>query len=174
MHLTIAALQVLVAAAFLSIPMVRTRYGSTAMAGAHEELRRQSVRTTVLEENGMRFDGGGHETAAPAAVAAVMLTLAGLHLAGNTWADPLTWVFQSLVLLGNGLILYSQMTAVRSVQSAFRRKGDPVLAGIEVPALLRAAEDGFPAWTWTLQKVRHTVVFGASVLVLITLALQLA
>ncbi|MGC5014952.1 hypothetical protein ACLQ2R_29655 [Streptosporangium sp. DT93] len=35
------------------------------------------------------------------------------------------------------------------------------------PALLKAAEDGFPAWTWTLQKVRHVVGFGASIVVLV-------
>jgi hypothetical protein len=169
MHLFVAVMQLSVAAAFLSIPFVRNRYGAIAMASAQAELHRQGVRTTVLEENGMRFDAGGHETAAPAAVAAVMVTLAGLHLAGSTWAVPLTWAFQSLVLVGNGLILYSGLTAVASVQKAFRRKGDPMLAGVEVPALLKAAEDGFPAWTWTLQKVRHIVVFGASLFALVAL-----
>ena len=82
----------------------------------------------------MRFDAGGHETAAPA---------------------------------GNCLILYSQLTAVRSVRAAFARSGDPMLVRIDIPALLRAAEGGFPSWTWTLQNVRHTVVFGASALALV-------
>ncbi|GAT70413.1 hypothetical protein PS9374_06095 [Planomonospora sphaerica] len=166
-----AVMQSLVAAAFLSIPLVRHRYGAVAMAGAQAELARQGVRTTVLAENGMRFDAGGHETAAPAAVAAVMAALAALNLSGGDWARPLTWIFQSLVLVANGLILYSQLTAAKSVQAAFRRKGDPALARIDVPALLKAAEDGFPAWTWTLQNLRHTVVFGASVLALTATAL---
>ncbi|MFE1440858.1 hypothetical protein [Streptomyces sp. NPDC058739] len=75
MNTFIAVMQLLVAAAFVSIPLVRHRYGATAMAGAQAELARQGVRTTVLHENGMRFDAGGHETAAPATVAAIMLTL---------------------------------------------------------------------------------------------------
>jgi hypothetical protein len=162
----IAVMQLLVAAAFLSIPLVRHRYGATAMAGAQAELERQGVRPTVLAENGMRFDAGGHETAVPATVAAVMTVLAGLNLAGSGHAPLLNLVFQSIVLAGSCLILYSQVTATRSVQAAFRRKGDPMLARVDVPALLKAAEDGFPAWTWTLQKVRHVVAFGASVLVL--------
>ncbi|MBG0814567.1 hypothetical protein [Planomonospora sp. ID82291] len=171
MNALTATMQLLVAGAFVSIPLVRHRYGATAMAGAQAELARQGVRTTVLTENGMRFDAGGHETAAPAAVAAVMTALAALNLTGGDWAGPLTLILQSLVLAANCLILYSQLTATASVQAAFARKGDPMLARIDVPALLKAAEDGFPAWTWTLQTVRHTVVFGASVLALAATAL---
>ncbi|GAA3385668.1 hypothetical protein [Cryptosporangium minutisporangium] len=166
MNVFVAVMQVLVAVAFVSIPVVRRRYGATAMAGAEAELARQGVRKTVLTEHGMRFDAGGHETAAPVTIAAVMLTLATLNLLGSGWSHPLTWVFQTLVLLGNAVILYSNLTAAKSVQAAFARKGDPMLARIDVPALLKAAEDGFPAWTWVLQNVRHVVVFGASALAL--------
>ena len=166
MNVFVAAMQLLVAAAFVSIPMVRHRYGKAATASAQAELARQNVRTTVLAENGMRFDAGGHETAVPATVAAVLAVAAGLNLFGAGQAALLTWIVQSLVLAGNCLILHSQLTAVRSVQAAFRRKGDPMLARVDVSALLKASEDGFPAWTWTLQNIRHVVVFGASVLAL--------
>ena len=166
----IAVMQLLIAVAFLSIPVVRHRYGARATRSAHAELERQGVRPAVLAENGMRFDAGGHETAAPVAVAAVMVTLAVLNLIGAAWAHPLTWALQALVLLGNAVILYSNLTAARSVRAAFIRKGDPMLARIDVPALLKAAEDGFPAWTWVLQNVRHAVVFGASAAALVTLA----
>jgi hypothetical protein len=171
MNAFVAALQLLVATAFLSIPLVRHRYGPTAMAGAEAELERQGVRTTVLTENGMRFDAGGHETAIPASVAAIMATVAALNLSGGPWAETLTWVFQSIVLVGNCLILHSQLTAVKSVQSAFARKGDPMLARIDVPALLKAAENGFPSWVGALQNVRHAVVFGASILALTAMSL---
>jgi hypothetical protein len=167
----IAVLQLLVAAAFLSIPLVRHRYGATAMAGAQANLRSQGVAPTVLADNGMRFDAGGHETAVPAAVAAIMTGLAALNLAAVPWVDPLNWVFLSLVLVGNCVILHSQLTATRSVEAAFARKGDPALARIDVPALLAAAEGGFPTWVWTLQNVRHAAVFGAAVLGLAALAL---
>ncbi|GAA3139716.1 hypothetical protein GCM10010466_33520 [Planomonospora alba] len=171
MNALTTVMQLLVAVAFLSIPLVRHRYGAAATARAQAELARQGVRTTVLAENGMRFDAGGHETAAPAAVAAVMAALAALNLSGGDWARPLTLVFQALVLVVNCLILYSQLTAATSVQAAFRRNGDPMLARIDVPALLKAAEGGFPSWTWTLQNVRHAVVFGASILALAAAAL---
>jgi hypothetical protein len=95
-----------------------------------------------------------------------MGAVAGLDLFGSPWADLANWVVASIVLAGGCVILYSQLTATTSVQSAFTRKGDPMLARIDVPTLLRAAENGFPSWVWTLQNVRHAVVFGASILVL--------
>lgn len=166
MYTLAAAMQLLVAAAFVSIPIVRHRYGSAAKAAAVAELRRQDVRPEVLEENKLRFDAGGHETAAPAAVAAAMVAAAVCNLAGAGLAQPLTWVFSSLVLLLNAGIVYSNLTAVTSVQAAFRRKGDPELARVEVAPFLKAAENAFPSWVRFQTYVRNTVVFGGSAIAL--------
>src|SRR5690606_26954793 len=104
----------------------------------------------------------GHESAAPIGIAAVLLTVAGLNLGGVPWSAPLNTVVFALVLLGNAVIVYSNLTAVDSVRAAFRRKNDPELMRVDVAALLAAAEAGFPAWTWTLQRIRNVVVFGAA------------
>ncbi|MBY8863809.1 hypothetical protein K7711_45615 [Nocardia sp. CA2R105] len=141
------------------------------MAGAEAELARQGVRTTALRENGMRFDASGHEWWAPGGVAALLVIMAGLNLAGFDWMRPVNWVVLSLLLLGNCVIVYSNLTAVQSVQAAFRRRNDPELARVDVPTLLEVAESGFPAWTWTLQKVRNTVVFAGAALGLTLLAI---
>lgn len=170
MHALPAVMQLLVAAAFVSIPLVRHRYGPAAKAAAGAELRRQDVRPGVLEENGLRFDAGGHETAVPAAVAAVMIVTAVLNLAGAGLAQPLTWVFSSLVLLLNTGIVYSNLTAVKSVQAAFRRKGDPELARVQVAAFLKAAEDAFPAWVRAQTYIRNTVVFAGSAIALVAVS----
>ncbi len=169
MNIAIAVLQLLVAAAFVSMPIVRSRYGAAAMAEAEAELERQGARPSVLTENGMRFDAGGHETAAPVGIALTMVALAVLNVAEASLAHPLTWILQTLVLLANAVIVYSNHTAVRSVEAAFARKGEPMLAKLDVPALLKAAENGFPRWTWTLQTIRNTTVFVASALVLVLL-----
>ncbi|WP_336208551.1 hypothetical protein [Nonomuraea sp. LPB2021202275-12-8] len=166
MLVSVAVLQLLVALAFVSIPVVRHRFGDSAKVNAEAELTRQGVPVSVLEENKLSFDASGHETAAPATVAVIMAVLAALNLAGSPWGEVLTWIFQPLVLIGNALILYSQLTAAKSVRSAFARKGDPMLARIDVPTLLRAAESGFPSWVPILQNVRHTVVFAGSALAL--------
>lgn len=171
MNVLLATIDLLIAAAFVSMPIVRNRYGAAAMATAESELARQGVRTTALTENGMRFDASGHESAAPLSVAAIMIALAGVNLADLAVARPLNWVLLTLVLLGNAVIVYSNHTAVRSVRAAFGRKGDPELIRIDVPALLAAAESGFPAWTWTLQKLRNITVFGGTILGLAALVL---
>lgn len=163
-----AILQILIGLAFLTIPLVRHRYGPAAQAAAEAELERQGVPATVLTENKIRFDAGGHETAVPASVAAVMGALAVLNLTGSHLGLVLSWVFQSLVLVGGLLILHSQLTAATSVEKAFARKGDPVLQRIDVPALLDAAGKGFPDWVFSvLQNVRHAIGLGGSVLVLV-------
>ncbi|MEV6341629.1 hypothetical protein AB0M12_43795 [Nocardia vinacea] len=169
--MTVAAVaQLLIALAFVSIPLVRHRYGAAAQTAADAELARQGVRPGVLAENGMRFDAGGHETWAPVGIALVMTAMAVLNLAGNDWGRTLSWVFQVLVLLGNVAILYSNLTAVKSVEAAFARKGDPELARIDVRNLLDVAGAAFPRWvTPYLQNLRHVIVFGGSIVVLIAL-----
>ncbi|MEU3690941.1 hypothetical protein [Streptomyces narbonensis] len=166
-----AAAQILVAAAFVSIPVLRHRFGAVAKAAAVAELRRQDVRPEVLEENKLRFDASGHEWWAPGAFAAGSLAAAVLNLAGSSWGTTLTWVFSSIAFLANIAILQSQLGAVSSVRAAFRRKGDPELLRVDVPAFLTAAEGAFPAWTRVLQNVRHTVVFAGSALALTFAAL---
>ncbi|MEV6861381.1 hypothetical protein AB0M44_10300 [Streptosporangium subroseum] len=168
-----AVLQLLIALAFLSIPLVRHRYGADAKANAEAELERQGVPVAVLKENKLSFDASGHETVVPAMVALVMTALAVLNLSGNHVGEVLSWIFQPIVLGGNFLILYSQLTAAESVKAAFKRKGDPMLQRIDVRALLKAAESGFPTWVMPiLQNIRHTVVIAGSVLVLAALIIN--
>ncbi|MEV7561289.1 hypothetical protein [Streptomyces sp. NPDC089795] len=167
----VAALQLLIALAFLSIPVVRSRYGARAQAAVEAELGRQGVRTSVMAENGMRLDAGGHETWAPVGIAAALVLPAVLALAGNAWSGTLSWVVQPLVILVNCVILYSNLTAVPSVTAAFARSEDAELRRIDVRAMLRAAEDGFPDWVMPyLQNLRHVVVFAGSIAVLAVLA----
>ncbi|MFC4116852.1 hypothetical protein [Nonomuraea zeae] len=167
-----AVLQLLIALAFISIPLVRHRYGPAAKDAAEAELRRQGVPVSVLAENKLSFDASGHETAVPATVALIMTALAVLNLAGNHWGQTLSWVFQPIVLVGNFLILHSQLTAAKSVRAAFDRKGDPTLQRIDIRALLAAAESAFPTWVMPiLQNIRHTVVIGGCLLVIAALIL---
>lgn len=170
MNTLAAIMQLLVAVAFVSIPVVRHRYGRVAKAAAVAELRRQNVRPEVLEENKLRFDAGGHETAAPATVAAIMAVTAALNLTDAGLAPLTTWIFSSLVLVMNAGIVYSNLTAVKSVETAFRRKGDPELARVEVAPFLKAAEDAFPRWVRAQTYIRNTVVFAGSAIALIAVS----
>lgn len=162
-----AVLQLLIALAFVSIPVVRHHYGSGASAAAVAELERQGVPVSVLKENKLSFDASGHETWAPVSFALAMTLLAVLNLVGNGWGQTLSWILMPIVLLANVLILYSQLTAVKSVRAAFERKVDPMLQRVDVPALLKAAESAFPRWVMpVLQNIRHTVVMAGAGLAL--------
>ncbi|MFB7369733.1 hypothetical protein ACFC0D_07840 [Streptomyces sp. NPDC056222] len=166
-----ALMQLLIALAFVSIPIVRHRFGQPATTAAKDELTRQGIRPEVLEENNLKFDASGHETWAPVSVGVIMVALAALNVTGSDWAQMLTWIFQSLVIVMNGLILYSNLTAVSAVRAAFQRKGDPELARVDVPAFLKAAENAFPGWVRIQQNIRHAIVFGGSVLALVAVSL---
>jgi hypothetical protein len=170
MNVLAAIMQLLIAVAFVSIPVVRHRYGPAAKVAAVAELRRQNVRPEVLEENKIRFDAGGHETAAPATVAAAMIAIAGMNLAGSGLATLLTWIFCSLVVLMNVAIVYSNLAAQKSVEAAFRRKGDPALASVEVAPFLKAAEDAFPGWVRAQTYLRNTVVFAGSAVAIVAVS----
>ncbi|MBB5777124.1 hypothetical protein [Nonomuraea jabiensis] len=62
--MTFAAVpQLLIALAFVGIPLVRHRYGREAGMVAERELERQGVPDRVLKEHNINFDAGGHETA---------------------------------------------------------------------------------------------------------------
>lgn len=167
MNTVVAVVELAAAAAFVSMPIVRNRYGAHAMATAEAELARQGVRVTALRENGMRFDASGHEWWAPGGVAILLVVMAGLNIADAEWMRPVNWGVLTALLLANGVIVYSNLTAAKSVRAAFVRKNDPELSRIDVPALLAAAESGFPAWTWTLQRVRNTVVFAGAGIALV-------
>ncbi|WP_412076981.1 hypothetical protein ACLF6K_18055 [Streptomyces xanthophaeus] len=167
----VASLQLLIAVAFLSIPVVRSRYGARAQAAVEAELERQGVRKTVMAENGMRLDAGGHETYAPVGIALTLTASAALLFAGNSSAETVAWIVQPLVFLVNCVILYSNLVAVKSVTAHFAKSGDAELQRIDVKAMLNAAEKGFPRWVMPyLQNLRHTVVFAGSLAILILLA----
>lgn len=168
--IVIAALQLLIGLAFVSIPWVRARYGPRAQAAAEAELTRQGVRPQILTENKLRFDHGGHETVVPVTVALVMAACAALNLFDAPIATPANWIFQILVLLGNTAILYSNLTAVQGVQAVFAKKGGE-LADIDVKAFLTAAENAFPTWVFSiLQNIRHLIAFGGSIAILVITA----
>ncbi|MCP2169001.1 hypothetical protein LX83_005881 [Goodfellowiella coeruleoviolacea] len=101
----------------------------------------------------------------------VVAAIAARNLAGAGLAQPLTWVFSSLVLLMNVVIVYSNRTAVRSVTAAFQRKGDPELARVQVAPFLRAAENAFPRWVRAQAHIRNTVVFAGSAIALLAVSL---
>jgi hypothetical protein len=169
-----AALQLLIAVAFLSIPLIGAVYGADVQAAAEAAIIRQGLPATVLADNGVRLDEGGAAIVLPVAIALCVAALAVLNLAGKRVGRILTWIVQPLVLLGNLAIMASQQSAVRVVESVFASSGDAELQRIDVQALFDAAFAAYPSWLPPLVNVRNVVVILGSVLVIVLLALPSA
>lgn len=165
-------LQMLVALAFLSVPILGLVYGSASQAAAEAELTRQGVSPAVLTEFGIAFDESGIATLVPAAVALILVTLALRNLVGSRTSRVLTWFFLPLVLVGNYLIMASNAAAVQTLQSVF--KDHPTARNINVQALLDASGGAYPTWVPFLQDARFVVVTAGSLLIIVLLALRSA
>jgi hypothetical protein len=63
----------------------------------------------------------------PVAIALCLATLASLNLAGNQVGRILSWIVQSILLVGGGIVMAGQVFTVPYVASAFRKSGDATL-----------------------------------------------
>lgn len=168
------ALQLLVAAAFLMVPAVGFVYGGDVQAAAEAEMVRQGLPADVLDRNDVRFDEHGIAVAAPVVIAVGLAVLALLNLAGKRVGRILSLSFQPVLLVVDGLIIASQLFAVRLLESAFDGSGDATLRRVDVRALLDAATDAYPDWLPYLTGARFVVTPLASVLVIILLVVPSA
>ncbi|WP_433192135.1 hypothetical protein ACQP1G_25665 [Nocardia sp. CA-107356] len=165
-----AVLQLLIAAVCAAESTVDFRCGLHADARAAAELHRQGLPATILADYHFSFDERLDRAALSIVIAVLMTVLAVLNIAANAWGLRLTWAIQPALFTGNALILYSELTAVKSVTSAFAGTNDPLLIRVDVPALLNAVARDDSHWAIPyLRQLRHTIIFcgslGASLLV---------
>ena len=169
-----ATLQLLAAVAFLIYAAVVLVYGADAQAAAEAEVARQGLPADVLAQNGVRFDEGGAATMFPVAVALGLATLALLNLAGSRVGRVLSWIFQPIALVAEVLILVSQLSVARVLESTFERSGDATLRSIDVQALIDAAQQASPAWLPYVVFARSALATLGSLLVIALLAVPSA
>ncbi|WP_460530722.1 hypothetical protein [Flindersiella endophytica] len=160
----------LIAAGYLIAPTLGLLYGDDIRAAAGAELARQGLPATVLTAVGISFDESGYATVVPVLVALVTATLGVLNLAGRRPGWILSLVCQPLVLVGDLLILLTQVNRTRLLQSAIQQSGDPTVRKLDVPALLQAVESVYPSWEPVATGVRYAVVSLGSILVITLLA----
>lgn len=162
-------LQLLIAVAFLSIPLVGYLYGTEVQAAAEAEVARQGLPATILAEHGIRLDESGAATVLPIAAALAIAAMGLINLTGHRVGRILSWVGQPLVLVGNVLIMVSQRSAAQALETVFEESGDATLQRIDAQALLDSLQAAYPAWVDYLVHVRNVVVILGSVLVIVLL-----
>jgi hypothetical protein len=163
-------LQLALAATFLLIPIIASRYGTRAQRAAEAEVVKQGFPPEVLAQHRVRFAESGVETLLPFAIALCLVALAALNLAGSDAGRIASWIFQPLLFVAGSFITAGQVFTVRYIESAFKKSGDATLQRINVRAFVDAARQAFPAWLPYLIVVRFVLVTVGSLLVIILLA----
>jgi hypothetical protein len=167
-----AALQVLVALAWLSIPVVGLVYGSDVQAAGDAELVRQGLPADTLTRNGIPLGEAGGAIMIPAAIAAVLTVLAVLVFKGSRIGRIASFVVMPLVLLANAAVLASNASVVPTVEAVLRASADPAAHAVDVPAVLAAVGAAYPDWLPGLEGVRLVALTGGCVLAVVLLALR--
>ena len=168
--LAAAVLQLLTAVPFLLSIVVVWVYGTGAQAAAEAELVRQGVPAAVLAEHGISFGANTAEIPIPAAIIAVLVAFALLNFAGKRAGRILSWLFHPVLAVAGILIVPAQLFTASYLQASFR--DDPVLARIDVPALVTAAQHAMPAWLPAVDWAKLLLTTLGSVAVIVLLALR--
>jgi hypothetical protein len=163
-----ATLQLLTVLPFLLGTFVVLVYGAGAQAAAEAEVARQGLPAAVLARHGVTF--AGSETLA-IVLALILVALASLNLAGKRTGRILSWVFQSILFVMGAVIIPGQLFTTQFLKSSFMDSGDPMLARIDVPALVGAVTHVMPGWLSSVNIAKLALTTVGSILVVVLLAL---
>ncbi|QES51746.1 hypothetical protein DEJ50_31735 [Streptomyces venezuelae] len=166
-----AVLQLLLSATFFVIPVAVWYTGGRAQLSAEAEMRRQGHGPEVLARHGIAFREKTWELVFALGVGATLGVLGGLNLAGHDTGRLLSWIIEPLVLLVVGFITTGQVFAAAYTRAAFAKSEDPAVRAVDAPALIAAANSGFPSWLRPLVLARFGLATVGSALVLVLLAL---
>ncbi|MEV0200953.1 hypothetical protein [Nonomuraea sp. NPDC050691] len=169
-----AALQFALAATFLVLPVVVLVRGGAAQRAADTEMERQGLPPALLAEHGIRFAEKTGEFALAMAIAASLVALACLNLAGSGTGRVLSWIAEPLVLLAVGFVTGSQVFAERYTVAALARSAAPGARSVDARAVIAAASAAFPSWLRPVVVVRFGLATLGSLLVVVLLALPAA
>ena len=167
-------LQFLLAATFVIIPVVGTRYGAGAQRAAETAVVRQGFPATLLTERRINFGASRASVVLAIAIGLCFATLASLNLAGNGAGQTLSWIFQPIILVLGCVIMPGEVFVARFIESAFTKSDDPALRNINVKAFVDAAVTAFPGWFQYVIAARFALATLGSLVVIVLLAVPAA
>jgi hypothetical protein len=169
-----AVLQLLTIVPFLIGSAVVLIYGAHAQAAAEAEVARQGLPAGILASHGVSFGSNTAELPLPIAIAVVLVVLALLNLGGRRIGQVLSWIFQPLLFVAGCLIIPGQVFTVQFLESAFTNSGDPMLARINVQALVDAASHVLPGWLPYVDWAKLILTTLGSLVIVVLLAMPSA
>jgi len=164
-------LQLALASAFVAMGACAWRYGADAQRAAEGEVLRQGYDAELLARHGVNFRERAAELVLPLSIAALLVLLAVLNLRESGIGRSLSLVVAPILLVAGGAVTASQVFAVHSIESAFRKADDANLRAVNVRRFVDAAIDVFPPGFRSLVIARFvlTTLGSATVVVLLTL-----
>lgn len=166
-----ATLQLLTTVPFLLGTFVVLAYGGAAQAAAEAEIVRQGLPSGILAQHGVSFRGS--DTLAIVLIL-VLVALAVLNLAGRKLGQILSWIFQPILFVMGVVIIPSQLFTAQLLESSFKNSGEPMLARIDVHALVEAAVQVMPGWLTAANIAKLALTTLGSLLVIVLLAVPTA
>jgi hypothetical protein len=112
---SVAALQLLIAASFLSVPIAGAVYGDDVRTAAKTEAARRGFPLTAVTASDLRFGGSRTTTVLLVVAALALVPLSLLNLHGRRVGRMLSWIVLPVAFVGN-LFLAGDRTTVRSGQ----------------------------------------------------------
>ncbi|MEV4115502.1 hypothetical protein [Nonomuraea sp. NPDC049695] len=168
--LVASALQYALAATFLILPAIVHTHGERAQRAAEAVVTRQGVPATALAQHRIKFAESVVELLFPIGIAVAFAALASLGLAGSGAGRILSWIAAAVMLTAGGFVTGSQIFAARYVAAAFRKSGDPAVRELDGRAVVRAAQEAFPAALRPLIVLRFVLATAGSLAVIVLLA----
>ena len=159
-------LQLSLAATFVVMPIAVYFHGGAAQCAAEVEAARQGAPAGVLAEYRIRLDEKAGGVVLALTIAACLIALAGLNLAGNPTGQILSWIAEPIVLAAVGFVCAGQVFAVRYTQAAFNRSDDSRVRSIDARAVMSAAMGVMPWWIRPVIFVRFGLTTLGSLLVI--------
>ncbi|MCP2327052.1 hypothetical protein HDA40_005559 [Hamadaea flava] len=159
----------LIALAFLTIPLLGLVYGDDVQTAAEQEVVAQGLPVSVLADNELSFRESGVAIVFPVVIALGIALLGWWLRTGRPAARIVSLIVMPVVILANVAILISNASAVSALQTMFDRSNDADLRRLDAQALFDAALGAYPDWLPVLTSTRNTVVFGCAVLVIVLL-----
>ncbi|MBP2326262.1 hypothetical protein JOF56_006647 [Kibdelosporangium banguiense] len=155
-----ATVQFLVAATFVVIPLVGSRFGPGAQRAAEAEIQRQGHCVGVLKQHKIDFGASRASLVIAFGIAACFAVIGVFTLTGHETAS---WVVQPIMFVLGCVIMPGEVFTTRYVRAALPRE-------VDAAALVRAAGSEFPLWTRYVIAARFALATAGSVLVCIILA----
>ncbi|MEV4017747.1 hypothetical protein AB0J35_45385 [Nonomuraea angiospora] len=165
-----STLQYALAVLFLVLSVLVHTHGERAQRAAEAVVTRQGLPAGVLARHGVKFAESVVELLFPLAICAALATLASLGLAGSGAGRTLSWIAAALLMTAGAFVTGSQVFAARYVEAAFKKSKEPGVRELDGGAVVRAAQEAFPAILRPLIVLRFVLTTAGSPAVIVLLA----